>query len=57
MLVYDPAVVVLDDALSSVDTETERGVLNSLVESVRPARAIVRVRAEPPVLGACCAMS
>jgi ATP-binding cassette subfamily B protein len=34
LLVYDPAVVVLDDALSSVDTETERAVLHSLVESV-----------------------
>ena len=27
VLIYDPAVVVLDDALSSVDTETESGVL------------------------------
>ena len=35
LLTYDPAVVVLDDALSSVDTETERGVLQNLVESVQ----------------------
>jgi ATP-binding cassette subfamily B protein len=41
VLVYDPAVVVLDDALSSVDTETERGVLNSLVESVRGRTTVV----------------
>ncbi len=40
-LVYDPAVVVLDDALSSVDTETERGVLDSLVESVRGHTTVV----------------
>jgi ATP-binding cassette subfamily B protein len=41
VLVYDPAVVVLDDALSSVDTETERAVLNSLVESVRGRTTVV----------------
>ena len=41
VLIYDPAVVVLDDALSSVDTETERGVLNSLVESVRGRTTVV----------------
>jgi ATP-binding cassette, subfamily B, multidrug efflux pump len=40
-LVYDPAVVVLDDALSSVDTETERSVLDSLVESVRGRTTVV----------------
>src|ERR1700674_1190658 len=34
LLNYDPAVVVLDDALSSVDTETERAVLRSLDENV-----------------------
>ncbi|MGH7863579.1 MAG: ABC transporter ATP-binding protein, partial [Candidatus Binataceae bacterium] len=38
---YDPAVVVLDDALSSVDTETERSVLGSLSESVRGRTTIV----------------
>ncbi len=41
LLVYDPAVVVLDDALSSVDTETERAVLHSLVESVGGRTTIV----------------
>jgi ATP-binding cassette subfamily B protein len=41
VLVYDPAVVVLDDALSSVDTETERAVLDSLVESVRGRTTVV----------------
>jgi ATP-binding cassette subfamily B multidrug efflux pump len=41
LLVYDPAVVVLDDALSSVDTETERGVLHSLVESVGGRTTVV----------------
>jgi ATP-binding cassette, subfamily B, multidrug efflux pump len=41
LLVYDPAVVVLDDALSSVDTETERGVLASLAESVRGRTTLV----------------
>jgi ATP-binding cassette, subfamily B, multidrug efflux pump len=34
-------VVVLDDALSSVDTETERAVLGSLGESVRGRTTIV----------------
>ena len=33
-LTYDPAVIVLDDALSSVDTETERAVLQHLTEGV-----------------------
>jgi len=41
VLVYEPAVVVLDDALSSVDTETERAVLDSLVESVRGRTTVV----------------
>jgi ATP-binding cassette, subfamily B, multidrug efflux pump len=41
VLVYDPAVVVLDDALSSVDTGTERAVLDSLVESVRGRTTVV----------------
>ena len=41
LLIYDPAVVVLDDALSSVDTETERAVLHSLIESVRGRTTIV----------------
>lgn len=41
LLTYDPAVVVLDDALSSVDTETERAVLGSLSESVRGRTTIV----------------
>lgn len=41
LLVYDPAVVVLDDALSSVDTETERSVLRSLVESVGSRTTVV----------------
>ncbi len=41
LLTYDPAVVVLDDALSSVDTETEKAVLKSLSESVRGRTTIV----------------
>jgi ATP-binding cassette subfamily B protein len=41
LLAYDPAVVVLDDALSSVDTETEKSVLGSLNESVRGRTTIV----------------
>lgn len=41
LLTYNPAVVVLDDALSSVDTETERAVLGSLSESVRGRTTIV----------------
>ena len=41
LLAYDPAIVVLDDALSSVDTETEKGVLHSLEESVRGRTTIV----------------
>jgi ATP-binding cassette subfamily B protein len=41
LLTYDPAVVVLDDALSSVDTETERAVLESLEASVKGRTTIV----------------
>ncbi|MGH7906631.1 MAG: ABC transporter ATP-binding protein [Candidatus Binataceae bacterium] len=41
LLVYNPSIVVLDDALSSVDTETERSVLTSLEENVRGRTAIV----------------
>jgi ATP-binding cassette subfamily B multidrug efflux pump len=41
LLNYDPAVVVLDDALSSVDTETERAVLQSLQERVKGRTSII----------------
>ena len=41
LLIYNPAVVVLDDALSSVDTETERAVLHSLEETVKGRTSIV----------------
>jgi ATP-binding cassette subfamily B protein len=41
LLTYNPGVVVLDDALSSVDTETERAVLHSLDESVKGRTSIV----------------
>jgi ATP-binding cassette subfamily B multidrug efflux pump len=41
LLTYNPRVVVLDDALSSVDTETEKAVLRSLEESVRGRTTIV----------------
>ena len=41
LLTYNPAVVVLDDALSSVDTETERAVLHSLEETVKGRTTIV----------------
>ncbi len=41
LLNYDPAVVVLDDALSRVDTETEKAVLRSLDENVRDRTTIV----------------
>jgi len=41
LLVYNPSIVVLDDALSSVDTETERSVLNGLEESVSGRTTIV----------------
>ncbi len=41
LLTYNPDVVVLDDALSSVDTETEKSVLKSLAESVRGRTTIV----------------
>lgn len=40
-LAYNSSVVVLDDALSSVDTETERAILASLGESVRGHTTIV----------------
>jgi ATP-binding cassette subfamily B multidrug efflux pump len=38
---YSPTVMVLDDALSSVDTETERAVLHTLEEAVRGRTTIV----------------
>jgi ATP-binding cassette subfamily B protein len=41
LLTYNPGVVVLDDALSSVDTETERSVLHSLEESVKGRTSII----------------
>ena len=41
LLAYNPAVVVLDDALSSVDTETEKSVLDSLEKSVEGRTTIV----------------
>jgi ATP-binding cassette, subfamily B, multidrug efflux pump len=41
LLTYNPAVVVLDDALSSVDTETEKTILESLEESVKGRTTIV----------------
>jgi ATP-binding cassette, subfamily B, multidrug efflux pump len=41
LLVYNPEVVVLDDALSSVDTETEKAVLRSLDENVSDRTTIV----------------
>lgn len=41
LLTYDPSVVVLDDALSSVDTETERAVLHNLTDSVQGRTTIV----------------
>jgi ATP-binding cassette, subfamily B, multidrug efflux pump len=41
LLTYNPAAVVLDDALSSVDTETERAVLHSLDETVKGRTSIV----------------
>ncbi len=41
LLNYQSSVVVLDDALSSVDTETERAVLESLEASVRGRTTIV----------------
>ena len=40
-ITYNPVVIVLDDALSSVDTETERAVLRDLSESVRDRTTIV----------------
>ena len=41
LLTYNPAMVVLDDALSSVDTETERAVLHSLEETVKGRTSII----------------
>ena len=41
LLTYRPSVVVLDDALSSVDTETERAVLHNLSDSVQGRTTIV----------------
>jgi ATP-binding cassette subfamily B multidrug efflux pump len=41
LLTYRPAVVVLDDALSSVDTETEKSVLAGLEKSVSGRTTIV----------------
>ena len=41
LLAYNPAIVVLDDALSSVDTETEKAVLSSLEQSVKGRTTIV----------------
>jgi ATP-binding cassette, subfamily B, multidrug efflux pump len=41
LITYHPSVVVLDDALSSVDTETERGVLHNLTDSVQGRTTIV----------------
>jgi ATP-binding cassette subfamily B protein len=41
LLTYNPNVVVLDDALSSVDTETEKAVLDSLERSVAGRTTIV----------------
>ena len=41
LLTYHPSVVVLDDALSSVDTETERAVLHNLGDSVQGRTTIV----------------
>jgi len=41
LLTYNPSIVALDDALSSVDTETEQAVLHSLEESVKGRTTIV----------------
>jgi ATP-binding cassette subfamily B multidrug efflux pump len=41
LLTYNPSIVVLDDALSSVDTETEKAVLKSLEQSVKGRTTIV----------------
>ena len=41
LLTYNPAIVALDDALASVDTETEQAVLHSLEESVKGRTTIV----------------
>ncbi len=39
--IYDAPILVLDDALASVDTETERMVLQNLTEGVRGRTSIV----------------
>ncbi|MGH8014471.1 MAG: ABC transporter ATP-binding protein [Candidatus Binataceae bacterium] len=52
LLTYDPAIVVLDDALSSVDTETERAVLHSLSENVKGRTTIVVSHRASTVRGA-----
>jgi ATP-binding cassette, subfamily B, multidrug efflux pump len=41
LLTYNPSIVALDDALASVDTETEKAVLHSLEESVKGRTTIV----------------
>jgi ATP-binding cassette subfamily B multidrug efflux pump len=41
LITYHPSVVVLDDALSSVDTETERAILHNLSDSVQGRTTIV----------------
>ena len=41
LITYNPSVVVLDDALSSVDTETEKAVLHNLEHSVQGRTTIV----------------
>jgi ATP-binding cassette, subfamily B, multidrug efflux pump len=41
LLTYNPTVVVLDDALSSVDTETEKAILQSLEATVKGRTTIV----------------
>jgi ATP-binding cassette, subfamily B, multidrug efflux pump len=41
LLTYNPGIVALDDALASVDTETEQAVLHSLEESVKGRTTIV----------------
>ena len=40
-LIYDTPVLVLDDALASVDTDTERTVLENLTTGVRGRTTIV----------------
>jgi ATP-binding cassette subfamily B protein len=40
-LITDPPILVLDDALSSVDTQTERAILRALRETTRGKTVIV----------------